>query len=217
MKNISAISNLKLRVGYGTSGNQTVKIYGSKGSITTNPLYYEFGTTEAVNLGFRTGYLENPDLKWETTNTANLGLDFGLLENRIQGSFELYKAHTSGILQQVILPPTSAVTYVNENIGETESKGIEATLSTVNISTSDIKWTTDLTFSANREKITFLADGVQQDVVNGWFVGSPLEVHYDWKKTGIWQTSEAAQATLYGKVPGDIKVEDVVFDSTINI
>jgi TonB-linked SusC/RagA family outer membrane protein len=213
MQNISAISNLKLRVGYGVSGNQSVDPYSSLGGISEYSMYYEFGVSEVEQLGFRTARLETFP-KWEKTAVTNIGIDFGLLSNRISGTIELYQSKTSDILQEVTLPPTSAVTSVIENIGKTEGKGIEITLRTINLATSDFNWTTDFTFASSSEEITELAGGVEQDIANGWFVGHPLKVHYDWKKIGIWQLDEADQADLYGYEPGDLKLEDVVPDSS---
>lgn len=213
MQNINAISNLKLRLGYGVTGNQSVDEYSSLGGISEYAMYYEYGISESEQLGFRTARLETFP-KWESTAVTNIGLDFGLFSNRISGSIELYQSKTSDILQEVTLPPTSAVTSVIENIGKTEGQGIEITLRTVNIATSDFNWTTDITFASSTEEITYLAGGVEQDIANGWFVGSPLNVFYDWKKIGIWQLGEEDLATEYGYVPGDLKLEDVVPDSS---
>lgn len=71
-------------------------------------------------------------------------------------------------------------------------------------------------YSRNKEEIVALADGSTNDVANGWFIGSPVKVYYDYEKTGIWQTSEAAEAAKYGYKPGDIKVKDQDGKGTIN-
>ncbi|HDS06704.1 MAG TPA: TonB-dependent receptor, partial [Bacteroides sp.] len=214
MDNVEAISNLKIRLGYGQTGNQSVSPYAALGSIIRTPLYYEFGTDPY--LGYRTGYLDNPDLTWETTTATNVGLDFGLFKNRISGALELYQTHTSDLLQNRTLPPTSAVPEITQNVGETMNRGIELSLRSVNVSTSDFNWTTDVTFSANREEITFLVGGVEQDIGNGWFVGHPISVFYDYEKIGIWQLGEEEEAALYGRVPGMLKLNDVNNDSLIN-
>ncbi|MBN2612723.1 MAG: TonB-dependent receptor [Bacteroidales bacterium] len=208
MQNLNAISNLKLRLGYGVTGNQSVRPYSSLGGISEYSMYYEFGTTETEILGFRTARLETSP-RWESTAVTNLGLDFGLVDNKISGTIELYQSKTTDILQYVTLPPTSAVTLVTENIGETQGKGIEFTLRTVNVSTRDFKWTTDFTFASSTEEITFLAGGISQDIANRWFVGQPLSVHYDWDMIGIWQTDEAEEAAVYDAEPGDLKIADV--------
>jgi TonB-linked SusC/RagA family outer membrane protein len=215
LQNISVIEDLKIRIGYGIAGNQSVDPYSSVGSIMLTPMYYEFGQPENPYLGYRTMYLENPDLKWEKTSTANLGIDFGLLMNRISGSVELYQSHTYDLLQDRTLPPTSAVPTITQNVGETKNQGIEFTLRTVNVNTGGFNWTTDITFAANKEEITFLVGGVEQDIGNGWFVGHPIDVFYDYDKIGIWQTDET-DASLYGRQPGDLKLKDVNNDSTIN-
>jgi TonB-linked SusC/RagA family outer membrane protein len=215
LKNIKVISLLKLRAGYGISGNYSVNPYSTLGSISQYTMYYEFGIPEVPAFGYRTAQLETSP-KWEKTASANIGIDFGVMQNRISGSLELFKVHTYDILQKVTLPPTSAVSSVIENIGETEGKGIELSLKSIILDTKDIKWNVDLTFSRSTEKITYLADGVKQDIVNGWFVGQPLNVFYDWKKIGIWQTGEATLAARYGAVPGDIKLEDGNHDTVIN-
>ena len=215
MQNINGISNLKLRLSYGETGNQSVDPDSSLGGISEYSMYYEFGLPKEFILGYRTARLETSP-RWEKTAVTNVGLDFGLLANRISGTIDLFQSKTTDILQVVTLPPTSAVTSVVENIGETKGKGIEITLRTVNISNSNFNWTTDFTFATNSEEITYLAGGITQDVGHGWFVGYPLQVFYDWKKIGIWQTDEADEADLYGALPGDLKIEDVVYDTIIN-
>ncbi len=214
MDNLEALSNLKLRFGYGLTGNQSVAPYAALGSIIRTPLYYEFGSQPY--LGYRTGYLDNPDLTWETTAAMNLGIDFGLFRNRISGSVELYRTETTDLIQNRTLPPTSAVPEITQNVGETRNQGVEVTLRTVNISSPDFTWSTDLTFAANTEEITFLVGGVEQDIGNGWFVGHPVQVFYDYDKTGIWQLDEEEEATLYGREPGMLKLRDVNNDSIIN-
>lgn len=214
MENLEIVSNLKLRFGYGQTGNQSVSPYAALGSIIRTPMYYEFGTDPY--LGYRTGYLDNPDLTWETTTAMNLGIDFGLLRNRISGTVELYQTQTTDLIQNRTLPPTSAVPEITQNVGETENKGVEVTLRTVNVSTNDFSWSTDITFAANSEEITFLVGGVEQDIGNGWFVGHPISVYYDYEKIGIWQLGEEEAADLYGRVPGMLKLNDVNNDSIIN-
>ena len=114
------------------------------------------------------------------------------------------------------LPRSNGTNSILTNVGETTSNGMEFTLSSVNVrSQSGFTWSTDFNAFFNREKIVALQLGLQQDLGNGWFVGQPLTAIYDYKKIGIWQTSEAAQATVYGAAPGDIKLEDVNKDNAI--
>jgi hypothetical protein len=95
------------------------------------------------------------------------------------------------------------------------NKGVEVTLHTVNISSGDFHWSTDLTFAANNEEITFLVGDVEQDIGNGWFVGHPVDVYYDYEKIGIWQLGEEEEAAVFGREPGDLKLANLNGDSII--
>jgi TonB-dependent starch-binding outer membrane protein SusC len=214
MKNATFLSSLKLRGGWGVSSNSGVGAYSTLGSLTSN--FYNFGAGTNPGTNFANGYVintsPNPDLSWEKTTGLNLGIDFGLFNNRVTGAIEYYKTKTTDILLQRNLPRSNGTNSILTNIGATASHGMEFSLSTVNIKSNQpggFSWRTDMNAFFNREKITALQLGLKQDINNGWFVGQPITVIYDVKKLGIWQTSEAAQATVYGAAPGDIKLEDV--------
>lgn len=149
------------------------------------------------------------------TRVLNFGIDFGLLNNRVYATIDAYKTWTSDLLLPMILPGHTGFTSVISNVGKTETRGIDLSINTVNFDTKDFKWTTDLTFSANKEKITALNTD-QDDVGSGWFIGSPTSVIYDYEKIGIWQTNEATEAAKYGQEPGDIKVRDLDKNGTID-
>ncbi|MBN1133138.1 MAG: TonB-dependent receptor [Bacteroidales bacterium] len=216
LKSVDVISSLKVRLGYGVSGNYAVPVYASVSKTNIQPLYYEFGVDEAAALGYRPVETGNLNLGWEKTAAFNLGIDFGILRNRISGNIDIYKANTTDILQQRSLPAHASIPFIYDNIGETETRGVELMLHSVNVSSgaeSGLKWTTDLTFTASREKIVELARGVTRDEINGWFVGEPLSVYFDYEKTGIWQLSDSLEMELYNEMgakfrPGDIKVKD---------
>lgn len=216
VQNISWLSALKLRAGWGQTSNQAVNPYSSLGLVSNanglaapgNTIYYNYGPT--VVTGYNVVTLPNPNLEWEYTQTRNIGLDFGLLKNRVTGSLEYYYAKTSNILYGVSLPPTSGVSgSYTTNVGQMENKGMELSVSSVNVrSKSGFTWSTDLNLYFNKNKILKLTNGVTQDIANQLFVGQPMSAIYDYKKLGIWQTSEAAEAARYGAVPGQIKLED---------
>lgn len=212
LQNATFLSNLKLRLGYGTTGNQSTAPYSTLGSLGRVP--YNFGNPATGTYGYLVTNLPNPNLGWEHTTTTNIGLDFGLINDRITGSIDLYQQQTVDILQNRSLPVTSGVpgTYV-QNIGETEGKGIEIVLSGAVIESDDpsgFTWNIDLNYAVNREEITKLqAEGVTEDIGNGWFVGYPMDVIYDYKKLGIWQVGEESAATAAGNFqPGDVKLWD---------
>ncbi|WP_158563386.1 SusC/RagA family TonB-linked outer membrane protein [Chitinophaga silvatica] len=216
MENIPVLSNLKLRVGWGQTSNQAVSPYASLGLVSNNNYLTAPGNIIRYNFGsdIKTGYqlvtLPNPNLQWEYTQTNNIGLDFGLLKDRITGTIEYYHTKTNNILYNVQLPPTSGVAGAYQtNIGEMENKGMELSLSTVNIrSASGVTWTTDLNLFFNKNKILKLSNQVTQDIANQLFVGYPMTAIYDYKKLGIWQSNEAEEAAKYGASPGMIKLED---------
>ncbi len=213
IKTVDFISLLKLRAGYGVSGNYSVPKYSSISSTNVSPLYYEFGADETVYYGYRASTTGNSSLTWERTASYNVGLDFGFADNRISGNFDVFKANTTDLLQQRNLPAHAAISSIYDNVGEVETSGIEVMLHTINISQpgSGFKWSSDISFSRTKEEIVELGDGILKDEQNGWFVGEPIEVFYDYEKAGIWQLSDAAEMELYeenGFAFGDIKLVD---------
>ncbi|MBC7920187.1 MAG: SusC/RagA family TonB-linked outer membrane protein, partial [Ferruginibacter sp.] len=205
MKGIGWLDQLKLRVSYGSIGNTGINPYQTQGLLGRTG--YAFGTAPAY--GFWPGTLANPDLKWESTTTANAGLDFILLGGRVSGSLEVYQADTRDMLLFDQLPFTGGFDRVLRNVGRTRNRGIELTLSTINVDAgSGFKWTTDLQFTRNREAILELFNGKVDDVGNGRFIGQPLTAYFDYQKIGIWQTAESDEATRFQRNVGEIKVQD---------
>lgn len=206
--NSSLISDLKIRLGYGATGNASIAPYSTAASLNSNPLFYEFGEpgAEVGYLGFRPVALASAGLKWERTQQANIGLDIGLFNNRISGSIDVFRANTDRILLEDQLPPTSGFDNVFVNAGKTKSWGYELYLQTFNINTSKFTWNTVLSYSASQEEIVELTSGLTEDEGNLWFVGHPISVIYDFEKVGIWQLGEEEDPLFTG--PGEIKVKD---------
>ena len=215
---VHTINNLKFRASYGTVGNTAISPYQTLGALS--PLVYNFGSSTTTGAYFSNA--ANDSLTWENTSTANIGLDFGLFNNRISGSIEVYKQFTSSLLLGQTLPSSSGIPNpIVKNVGKTENKGLEIHVSTVNIqgrTKNDFTWTSDLNFFINRGKITQLANGVIRDAANGWFVGQPIDVYYDFRRAGIWQNTSADSAeakrlgltvTGSGSVIGTIRVADI--------
>ncbi|MEO6228923.1 MAG: TonB-dependent receptor [Ferruginibacter sp.] len=218
MQNVNFVSSLKLRGGWGVSSNQSINAYTTLGTLGTN--FYNFGSGSTIGTNYVNGYLvnsaPNPNLTWERTKGLNIGLDFGLFNNRLTGSIDYYNNKTSDILLNKGLPQSTGLSSQLLNAGKTETNGFEFAASSLNVkSASGFVWRTDVNAFFSREKITALQQGLKQDLGNGWFVGQPLTVIYDFKKIGIWQTSEAADAAVYGVAPGDIKIQDVNKDNKI--
>ncbi|MEP6675659.1 MAG: TonB-dependent receptor [Ferruginibacter sp.] len=219
MQKVTFVSALKLRAGYGVSSNAGINPYTTLGSLSSN--FYNFGSGTSIGTNFVNGYLintsPNENLGWEKTKGINIGLDFSLFKNRLSGSIEYFDAKTSDILLQRNLPVSNGTNSILTNIGKTATHGMEFTLSSLNVSTkTGFSWRSEFNASFTKEKIVALQNGLQADLGNGWFVGQPITAIFDYKKIGIWQTSEAAQAAVYGVFPGDIKIQDVNNDKVID-
>lgn len=212
LKGSSWIDLLKLRVSRGSVGNQGVVPYQTQGLLGRT--VYAFGNTPAY--GYRPETIGNADLHWETSTTTNVGVDFSLWRGRVAGAIELYNTRTTDLLLSDLLPTSIGFNAVTKNIGETQNKGIEASISTVNVNTkSGFKWTSDIVFTKNTEAIISLFNGPVDDVGNKRFIGKPLTEFYDYKKAGIWQTNEADAAKSYQSAVGQIKVQDTNGDGKI--
>lgn len=215
MENVEWVNALKLRFGFGTTGNAAINAYGTQGLLT--PLYYTWGSTQ--DLGYVASdpslaandqmKMQNKNLGWEKTTQYNLGVDFSLLNGRLSGSLDVYKSKTKDLLLLKSIPSLTGYISTYDNVGETENKGVDITLNTVNVQTRDFSWTTDFTYSKDKNKILSLADGREEDVDNKWFVGKEIGVYYDYVYDGIWKTDEAEEAAKYGRVPGEIRVKDL--------
>ncbi|QIP17018.1 TonB-dependent receptor [Spirosoma aureum] len=212
MKGSTWVDLLKLRVSRGSVGNQGVAPYQTQGLLGRT--VYAFGNTPAY--GYRPETIGNPDLRWETSTTTNIGVDFSLWRGRVAGAIELYQTRTTDLLLSDQLPTSIGFNAVTRNIGETQNKGLEASISTVNVNTkSGFKWTSDIVFTKNTESIISLFNGPIDDVGNKRFIGKPLTEFYDYKKAGIWQTNEADAAKSYQSAVGQIKVQDTNNDGKI--
>lgn len=221
MKAIPVFSNLKVRGGWGISGNRNVGAYATLGALSAG--YYNFGTTTSgQQLAYTVTSLPATDLGWQSTAQYDIGLEFGLLNNRITGSVDYYQQETKDILLSVPLPQSNGASSTLKNLGRTEGRGLETALTfEIFRNSKGFNWSTDVTYFFNREKITQLTTPEEMSNKSaGWFVGQPLSVIYDYKKIGIWQQKDADDGTLAKQTspvqyPGQIRVEDLNGDGKI--
>jgi TonB-dependent starch-binding outer membrane protein SusC len=215
---IDFINRMKLRLSWGVNGNRDIGIYSSLAN-TSSDLWYD-GTNTRV--GVYTTTLSNTGLKWERTASLNFGLDMSLLKNKIDLTADVYDITTTHLLMNRILPQVTGFSSIMSNLGELGNRGFEMTLNTINISHSDFTWKSSLVYSLNRNKINKLfgdigsytllnktQTGELPDYSNQWFPGQALDVVWDYKVIGIWQTNEAEEAAKYNLEPGDFKAVDV--------
>lgn len=214
MNDIDWITNLKLRYAYGTVGNQAIDPYSTLANLGSYP--YKFGNDGTGGYGYRPDKLVNLDLGWEKTHTHNVGIDFGFFNNRISGSIEYYDTRTDNLLMQRQIPTTTGFSRIWQNIGKTRNNGVEVALNGIIISNRNLQWEANLGFSYNNNKIVELTNGKNDDITNKWFIGEPINVMYDYVKTGIWQTAESETASRYGRKPGDVKILDSTDDGVIS-
>ena len=223
----SWLDNLKLRVGYGITGNagmlSTTNETGlSDGNAyaTQSVPYYFSGT--GMRDGERVDVIQynsygSSTLGWEKSYNWNIGLDFAFINSRISGSIEYFNTKTKGLLYKQQIPITAGITMWGspittwQNLAETANHGIELTLNTQNIRTKDFTWNTTLTGTWAKEKVLSIPNsttGYYLDTTNGKniFVGEPISSLYGYKYLGIWTTAEATEAAKYGAEPGFIKV-----------
>ncbi|WP_288965713.1 TonB-dependent receptor [uncultured Prevotella sp.] len=187
MKNISWIDNLKLRLSYGVTGNNTVcGHYNSVG--VSGPNIYAFGSVVAN--GYYPSGVINADLKWEKSYETNFGIDYGFLNNRINGSIDLYSKTSKDLLYLRHLPLVSGGGSLWDNVGEVQNRGIEFALNTVNIQTKDWYWTTSFNFARNINKVKKINGEnkiIDSDypITSSLFVGSPMNSLYLYKWDGV--------------------------------
>jgi len=213
LKDNKIISDLKLKYSYGIAGSDNINAYATQTGVSRIPSAYDDAAALANGYGTRLG---NEALTWEKTKTSDFGIELGLLKNRITTTIDYYNSNTFDLLLDRALPLTTGFKSIIQNVAKTNNKGLEIGIASKNITSANFQWTTNLSFTRNKEKIVELAGGSQSDVANSWFVGSPISSFYDYEKIGIWQTEDAAEALKYGQKPGDIRVRDLNNDGKID-
>lgn len=212
LKNSNVISLAKLRLSYGKSGNAS-----STGPyVTQSGLYqtlYDFNGAGANGFGPSFG---NQNLTWEKTDEYNAGLDLGLLRNRISLQVDVYRKTSKGSILAQPIPAANGYGNTTSNLGSVRNQGIEVGINTVNIKSGKFSWTTNFNFAVNKNKILDLYGDGKDDIGAARFLGQKTRVIYNVKITGVWQTSEAAAAALYGLKPGNYKIEEVKVDNKID-
>jgi len=207
LQNQTTLSNLKLRLSYGYTGNNNITPYSTK-NLLERQTYYDFDGTTAN--GWLPIKLANRSLAWERTREFNAGLDFGFLKSRIVGSIDIYDRLSEDILFEQSLPLETGYEYINANVGSVSNKGVEISLTTRNIQTADISWSTTFTFTKNTNAVeSIYGQNEVDDIGNNLFIGEPISAHYNYDFVGIWQTDEADEAAGYGMEEGQEKLRDV--------
>lgn len=198
-------NQLKLKLSYGSNGNQAISPFQSISKMTDNA--YMNGTSLAV--GYTPGSLGTPSLSWEKTVSRNAGLDFAMFSSRITGEFNVYYNESRDLLLKRSISPVNGITSIYQNIGRTDNRGVELSLTSTNISKKDFSWKTTVNLAYYKTRIRDLYGNQEDDIDNKWFIGFPVKTNFDYYITGVWQAAESASAAKYGAQPGYAKYDDV--------
>jgi TonB-linked SusC/RagA family outer membrane protein len=195
------VSDLKLRVGFGQTGNATLggnalALYGGN---------YPYPIGQVIYGGVALTQLANPNLTWETNETINVGLDFGFLSGRISGSLDIYRRSAKDLLAYTTLPLNNEVSRLLINSGTTRSEGVELIVNTVNAD-GPLSWTSS--FNASTSKSYWVA-GNPNVGVSPWIKnGDPYTAIYGWKTDGIINSQDEIPSYMPNAKPGNVKYID---------
>jgi TonB-linked SusC/RagA family outer membrane protein len=213
MGNASFVSDLKLRAGYGTSGNENLNGANWMRLYRTNGAGYSIGSNVYPEVIL--SQEENRNLSWETDVTIDIGLDFGFLSNRITGTFDYFNRTASDLLLWSQQPYNNAIRNVYQNAGATRSVGYEVMIKSNNIATGQFSWTTEFTLS------TFKAFWAERDleVELPEYVGENDELHaiYGWETDGIIKTDADRPSYMPNAYLGNIKYKDQNDDGVLDV
>lgn len=202
MKDQKILSNLKLRLSAGQTGN--AEIGGNTYGFYASGANYVLGN--ALITGVSENQLPNPRLKWETTTEYNIGLDWGIFNNRLTGTFEYYYKVVSDLLDKRKVGSYYPVNEVADNLGKTQSRGFEIQLNSVNVRTRNFTWNTDINLynykDRWRERNPFTILSIYQGMKD------PLHVEYGYLSDGLIQQGEVVPH-MPDAPPGSIKVKDL--------
>jgi TonB-linked SusC/RagA family outer membrane protein len=230
IKSIRSISDLKLRMSYGVTGNQEIGNYNSLSQYVPYP-QYSLGTTPVLVIGASPNNIPNPNLKWESTACSDIGFDLGLWNNRAYITADYYYKKTTNLLLYITTPETTGYSGSLVNAGSVSNKGFEISLTTQNIDRSLIKWSTTLNFSTNTNKVLDLSPNkyiykgdLSASVFNGGAGTSgilkpdkPIGSFFGYVFDGIYQSQDQINksGTKDAVHPGDPIYRDLDGDSLL--
>ena len=238
IKNANIFYDLKLRAGWGQTGNQAIQPYQT---LTTYNVAYYSDPTNAIGVAYVPANIANPDLTWETTTQTNIGLDMGFLDGKIIANIDAYYKETDDLLQRVALPTSTGYKNMFINRGSISNKGVDLMLHGVIMDKGDFYLSIGANISLNETEILklgipespVLIGGQEQmrsyylgdQVSNGntfhfpgniFMVGEPIGMFWGYQTKGIYQEADAAVAAAYGAQPGDVWVVDLNNDGVID-
>lgn len=228
LNDVQWLSQLKLRAGVGTTGNSAIDPYATLGQIQSYYVPTMDGYDKAYTINDAAFVkdllvMSNTQVGWEKTTQWNVGVDFGFLNNRVNGSLEVYFSKTSDLLLKMSIPTVTGYPSTYGNIGQTSNKGFEVTINATPVIAGGFEWNTSFNLGWQKDRIDKLANGEEDDVANKWFIGQQLGVFYDYATDGLWQDTPEDQAEMAKWAeagttfsPGMAKPHDVNGDYVMN-
>ena len=208
----NTISDLKLRVSWGQTGNQEIGNYNSLSTFGSGPIVVYNGLPVISSVPTR---IPNSNLKWETTEQFNVGVDFGLFKNRISGSLDYYTKNTKDLLFNLPVPPTTGFGSVLTNIGEVKNSGVDFNINTRNF-VGEFEWSSSFNISTVKNEVVNI--GRDERIITGGIAwaqgisiiepGKPINSFYGYEVEGVWQTNDDFTVTDDPVQPGDLKFTD---------
>ena len=234
MKSAHWIDDLSLRLSAGMSGNDAISYYRSMEALSCSTSGYLFGSTQP--LAVYPSRLESKDLTWEKTAMYNAAVDFAVLRNRLEFSLEAYYSKTTDLLLSVQLPTQTGFSSRYTNIGATENKGVEFSVTSHNFKSKNFSWNTTLTIAHNRQKVldTGSSDFIaayssptnNSYMMYGYVNGYPLNALWGFKHAGVWHSQDEINRNKETKAyvsraastykPGYAYYVDTNHDGTLN-
>ncbi|MBR1577258.1 MAG: TonB-dependent receptor [Bacteroidales bacterium] len=206
------IDQLKLRAGWGRTGNYGIDPYSSKDTLSGATTTFD---NKAYAVYYTPSSFANQAIGWETTDAINVGVDFSVLKGRISGVFDVYKNFTHGMIFGVSLPAVSGYDSTKANLGQINNQGFDLTLNTVNITKRDFSWRSTVNLAYNTTKIIELQNGKEDMIPERLFIGQPISVAYTYESLGLWTESaeDAAEMAKFAEkgfkfAPGMTRVKD---------
>jgi len=227
MQDASWINQLKLRVGFGATGNAAVGAYKTLGLI--QDFFVPFGATAVPGYATNEPYytsgsvqMANKELGWEKTTQYNYGVDFDFFDGRIGGTLDVYHSKTTDLLLNMTIPTLTGFSSTLANIGATKNFGVDLSLNLVAVRTKNFEWISTINAAYQKDEIVELANGKQDDIGNKWFIGESINVHFGIENDGLWQYGDEEEMAKFnangedfepGKVKpvdqnGDYKIDD---------
>ena len=223
LKRRNWLSDLKLRVAYGQTGNNDLGNYSYVGQVGIN----DYITNNTLASGRTLNTLGNADLGWEKTEEVDGGFDLALFQNRVSFNVDVYSGTTKDLLLNVEIPQSAGFGTVTKNTGSVRNRGLEVAMHTLNFTRGSLQWSSDVNFAMNRNVVLALgsngapirsgASG-EASPTHITMIGHPVGMFYGYVFMGLYKDAAdiAASGAFAGAIPGNIKYKDVNGDGTIS-